>query len=299
MKTVVIAGAAGLLGAQIGELLQGEVEVHAIVRRKPSNASNKISYYEVDLASPTALQNAGLPRKVDCVYHLAQSRKLREFPNEAADIYGINIHSVERLLAYAKDANAANFVLASTGGLYSSSETPMTEDSQITIADGDLRSYFTSKRCAELIAADYSRYFSVTVVRPFFIYGPTQADTMLIKRIYNNILEKIPVAITPDGGTRINPIYVEDAAKAVIACSNLRAPFSLYNIAGPEVVNIKTIVETLSAFLGLEPAYHITDGQASSIVADTQAMQASLWAPKVGVADGLGKMIRKLLEARA
>ena len=65
----------------------------------------------------------------------------------------------------------------------------------------------------------YQGEFVVVILRFFFVYGPGQSNEMLIPRLVKSVREGQPIALDGLDGLRINPVYVEDAVRAVVSAS--------------------------------------------------------------------------------
>src|SRR5690606_34293126 len=95
--------------------------------REPSQADrDDVEFHTVDLGRP--IDPAVLPSSIGAVYHLAQAREFRDFPGSALSTFTINVGTTAFLLDWAYRVEAKSFVYASSGGVYRSAPTPITED---------------------------------------------------------------------------------------------------------------------------------------------------------------------------
>jgi nucleoside-diphosphate-sugar epimerase len=85
-----------------------------------------------------------------------------------------------------KKSGVGSFIYTSSGGIYGNGNEPFLENTPI-VPFGDLGYYLGSKACGEILVQSYANIFQVNVVRPFFLYGPTQKRDMLIPRLFDNI----------------------------------------------------------------------------------------------------------------
>lgn len=280
---VVITGAAGLLGEQAVRFFCKNYAVHAILRRKDSNEVPGVKYHYLDLSSDFDLSK--LPRQVDVIIHLAQSSKFREFPEEALDVFNVNVGSLARLLDYARSVGCKKFIYASSGGVYESGASVVYENSPI-VPHGRLGYYLGSKLCGEVLAQNYSNIMDVSVLRFFFIYGRRQRRSMLLPRLVDNIAAGRPIQLQSENGLVINPIHVQDAVSALDYV--VRSDGSnTFNIAGVEEVSLKELSQSIGQLLGKDPVFDIKDGESSRLVANVSALQGLGWSPSIFLADGL------------
>jgi nucleoside-diphosphate-sugar epimerase len=88
-----------------------------------------------------------------------------------------------------------------------------------------------------------------------------------------------PIRLQGENGIRINPIHVEDASAAVTAALSLKNS-AIFNIAGPDVLSIREICESMGKFLGKPPVFEQQAGQPNDLIADISAMRRYLIEPK-------------------
>jgi UDP-glucose 4-epimerase len=277
--TIVVTGAAGLIGRHLLPALSLKHGVCAVSRRSSPGASSQpgqpstVSWLSADLAADVL--PAGLPARADVVVHLAQSSHYREFPEKALDVFNVNVASTARLLDWSRNAGVRQFILASSGGIES----------------GSRNYYLASKASAELLAESYSEFFTVTRLRFFFVYGLHQKPGMLVPRLINSIRESDEIALVGRDGLRLNPIAVADAVGAVVAAidGNVSGQF---DIGGPEVLTLRAMCETIARHLGVAARFtHDLTRVPTDIVGDISAMSTRLRAPRWRFDDGIVQML--------
>jgi UDP-glucose 4-epimerase len=276
MATVVVTGASGLIGQAVIRQLCVDHTVFAVSRRyiRDIPAADVII---ADLTDPAYVER--LPRRADAVVHLAQATRYYEFPEAADEILAINVVALARLLDWARTAGVVTFVHTSTGGLYGRSAHPFNEAAPLRI-EGPLSYYFGTKRCAELVAEAYSRFFTIVTLRPFFVYGAGQRPHMLMSRLIASIRDGRPIRLAGPEGVRLNPLHVSDMANAVEYVLRIKRD-TIVNIAGPEVLSVRDIAEALASVIGRSPVYEIAGEMADAdIIGDTSRLRALGWAPK-------------------
>lgn len=285
MKTALVTGAAGLLGqAVVNQLADAGVEVHALVRSATQAFRGDVEFHVADLTQP--LSDEALPARVDSIFHLAQAREFRDFPASAIPVFAINVATTASLLDYAARVGVTGFVYASSGGIYrGSAGTALTEDSPLH-AIADLGYYFATKVASEAFVGSYSMHFTTSVLRYFFIYGPGQARSMLIPRLYDRVRNGEPLALNGTDGMRINPVHVTDAAAATVAAASLQGHTTV-NVAGPDVISLREIGELFGEDCGREPLFEHAEGSATDLIASTARMSEVLRAPTITLGEAL------------
>jgi UDP-glucose 4-epimerase len=284
---IVLTGATGFIGSHLVPSLADRHEVIAIVRDEEVDVPGATCVYH-DLREP--LTAARLPSAVDAVVHLAQSRRYREFPAGAEDVFSLNVRATFELLDYARAAGAERFVFTSTGGVYGHGEEEFVEDDDVN----PINFYLASKHAAETLIGPYTSELHAIVLRPFFVYGPGQGP-MLVSSLARRVLAGEPVTIDGDPGIRVNPLYVDDAV-AVLERSLVHDGSLLCNVAGEEVVDLTGLVGRVARIANVSPIVeHGPAAHAGDIVGDTKRMKTELgFVPEVSLDEGLRRLVVSL-----
>ncbi len=278
---ILVTGAGGFLGRHLIAQLGPRHEVVALTRRPPEPELEGLArWVTCDLRQ---LEVSALPGRVDAVVHLAQSSLYREFPAGAEDMFAVNVASTFALLEYARAASASAFALASTGGVYGRSMTPVRE----TDRPRPTSFYFRSKLAAEALVDGYAERFRTLAFRFFFIYGPGQRR-MLIPTLAAQVAAGEEIVIEGDPGLRINPIYVDDAARVFEPALSSGAA-GTFNVAGDEQVTITQLVGMIGEAVGERPRVRYEAAQVEGdLVADVSRLRNDLGVrTQVPLADGL------------
>lgn len=277
MAIVLVTGSDGLLGRSSSfRLVQAGHTVFGLTHSAAKKPISGVIYQTVDFSLEWSPES--LPPQVDAIIHLAQSANFRDFPASALDVFRVNIQSTAHLLDYARHVGVKQFIYASSGGVYGNGAQAFDENAPI-VPHGQLGNYLGSKACGEILVQSYASVFQVVVLRPFFIYGPGQDRTMLIPRLMDFVASGRPISLKGDDGIRINPIHVEDASAAVAAALSLQAS-ATFNIAGPEVLTIRSICEGMGELLDRKPCFEPQPGQPNDLIADISAMRERLYVPQ-------------------
>ena len=284
---MLVTGVTGLLGRQVVEDLVQYCNVHAVVRAYPTDAKHGVRYHALDLGD--AWDPAGLPSAVDAVIHLAQSRLFRRFPDQAIDVFRVNVDSTARLLDYAVRAGASQFILASSGGVYRPGGDPFNETDGYA-APSQLGYYLATKVSGEVLAQSYSALLKIITLRFFFIYGRGQHRMMLLPRLVDSVLAGRPIDIQGSNGMRFNPIHVEDASRAVRGALEL-GESGVFNVAGSEVFSLRELGHEIALVAGRDAVFRLIDGAPADFVANIKMMSQRLCVPTVSLRVGLRDLL--------
>lgn len=245
---ILITGSNGLLGPEVVRVLSDDHQLMALIRIMPEVKNDAIEYIICDLSK--VFDVALLPKKVDIIIHLAQSPYYRDFPHQADHVFRVNCDSTARLLDYARRADVKHFIFTSTGSVYEPYENELLESAPLAPTSF----YANSKLIAERLLASYETYFKITVLRLFFLYGPSSTPKhTLINMLVNRVKQGEEVlADGVDGkGLRFVPTLTRDVA----ACIRLVIEKGLqgtFNIANPTESSLVSTVSAIGEQLGLQ-----------------------------------------------
>jgi len=291
---ILIFGANGLLGRNLVRLLSKKHHVFASVKKHAKlnfKPNKKITVIEIDLLK---IDTKVLPSNIDIIFYLAQSNKYKDFLNGSSDMISVNILAANIIAQWGLNNGVKKFIYSSTGGVYKKTSLPIEESFLIKKDINDLDFYISSKISAENILLNYSSFFKTFIIlRPFFIYGPGQNQSMLIPRLIKSVKNKKKIIISGVNGIKINPIFVEDAAKISINTINLNGIFFI-NLAGSETVTIRDLCIRIGQIAGQEPIFKISNLIDSDLVADISLMKKKLGKPKVDLQSGIQSIFKSI-----
>ncbi|KQW22309.1 hypothetical protein ASC80_02635 [Afipia sp. Root123D2] len=294
--TIVVTGAGGFVGKRLVSLLaDASYDVFALVHSMPSDedrhyfSNKRITVREVDLLT---FDPSSLPQGVTGVISLAQSAYFRDFPERSKEVFQVNVVANLQLLDWAVRSGVKRFVLASSGGIYGGKRGVQFQETDDFQTNSPLGFYLGSKFCSEIILQNYRQLFDCAVtVRPFFIYGPGQRSDMFIARIINSVRDGRPITLQGPDGLRVNPVYVDDAAVAFARALEVNGNKTI-NVAGPDVLSLRSVAEGAGLHLGRPPLFEAVQGEPVDYVADiTIARQVLKLEPRpfaVGLTETLG-----------
>lgn len=277
-KTILLTGTSGYIGSNLSRYL-------------PIHSDNELIC--VDRSHGFDLSMHGwstrLPdKKVDMLIHLAQSRRYREFPEGAADMFQVNIASTFELLEWARKHGVKKFIFVSSGTVYVPKSGKLKETSECK----PTTMYASSKLCAENLVQSYSSFFEVKILRLFGTYGPGQQQ-MLIAETIERVKTGEKIILASGEGIYLTPIYIDDCVK-VLNCLmqiSLPSPVTIINIAGDETLSLGEIVKLIEARLKKKAKTVITDEAPKYLCADISLLRTFYSEPMKTFASGTVKTI--------
>ena len=261
---VLITGASGCVGRQlVSRLAAAGMETIALSRQPVPGAAATIA---VDLGDPSFISK--LPARCDAIIHAAQSRRYREFPAGAKDMYAVNTAATFHLADYAREAGARAFIFTSTGTVYAPHSGPVGEGHATILSN----LYAASKLASEMLIKPYGSLMNVLSVRLFYVYGPGQAGN-LIDGLAQRIRSGTPVTLQGDEGILLCPTFAGDVA-ALLVTAVERSWTGVLNIASPRVHSLKSIAVAIGSALGVEPTFeHAGAAPPAPLLPDTKRLQ--------------------------
>jgi len=236
---------------------------------------------------------AQLPKHADCLVHLAQSRRYREFPDGAEDMLRVNTLSTLQLMDWARNAGVMRVLLASTGTVYRSQNYKVAEDAPCDPST----MYSISKYSAEMIARVYQSYFQIVIMRLFTVYGPGQRG-MIVPNLVDNIMMGRSITLARGVGAVLTPIYIDDCLDMMSALifGDVERSCEIYNLAGNEVLTMHRMVEVISELLGICPKIQTSDKPLIYAMGDNSRIVASCGtSPKWKFSDGAQVVVKEML----
>lgn len=291
-KRCLISGAGGLIGSHLIKEMLEEFEIYALLKNEhlfEDCSDTNLHFLESDLTQNNFTDR--IPKRMDIVIHLAQSPHYREFPEKALDVFGVNSTACLRLLDYAKNAGVEKFILASSGVVYGEGQRKFSEDENIVIPSKNLGFYHTTKLCAELLAENYTKYMTVTILRFFFVYGEGQKKSMLLPRLVESVMSENPILLQGCKGIHINPIHVSDAAAAIQKAIHLSESHKI-NVGGSEILSLREIGEIIGSSLGKAPVFEVdTQATPTDMIGNIEKMKRLLTIPTISFQRGIRNYI--------
>jgi UDP-glucuronate 4-epimerase len=311
---ILLTGAAGFIGSHLAtRLLSRGDEVigldnfdetlyaRALHERNLTVNAARMRFVEGDLLDAALLDRLA-SEKPDVIVHLAALAGVRPSIQQPLRYERINVQGTLQLLEACRKHEVKRVVFASSSSVYGARSTvPFREDDP---ADRPASPYAATKRCGELLCANYSHLYGIatTCLRFFTVYGPRQRPEMAIHKFARLILDGKTVPLFGDGSTARDYTYVDDIIDGVVAsidrCGG--GAYAVYNLGGSRTTTLKGLVALLEASLGKPARIEWLPDQPGDVpitFADVSRSERELgYAPRVPIEEGLARFCAWLKE---
>jgi nucleoside-diphosphate-sugar epimerase len=273
-KHVLVTGGSGFIGRRVVELLRQ----HGADVSAPGRESLDVSI--------------GIFPDVpaDWVVHLAGRTFVPASWSDPADFYRVNTSGTVNVLEYCRQARA-NLIYVS-GYCYGIPETlPIAETAPLKPNNP----YAFSKSAAEEACRFFVECFqtSVTIVRPFNIYGPGQPSHFLIPRLIEQVINPDADAIVVEDDTpKRDYVHLDDVAGAIASLLRNPRPGATFNVGSGESYSVADVARMVCRAAGVEKPL-VSRGNRRindipDVVADITAIRNAVgWSPAIPLLEGL------------
>lgn len=278
MKTILVTGSAGFIGANLVKRLFQDMKEGTIV-----GVDNLNNYYDVSLKeyrlrilderSKTANVNyifvkgsiANKPLvdklfeeyKFDVVVNLAAQAGVRYSIDNPGVYIESNIIGFYNILEACRYNPVEHLVYASSSSVYGGNKkVPFSTDDCV---DNPISLYAATKKSNELFAHCYSKLYNIpsTGLRFFTVYGPAGRPDMAYFGFTNKLLKGETIQIYNYGNCRRDFTYVDDIVEGIIRVMAKAPqkrngedglpipPYAVYNIGGGQPENLLDFVQIL------------------------------------------------------
>lgn len=276
---IAVSGSDGFLGRNVCSVLENEG--HSLVR--------------IDLTQGFDLSDPGSVSKVpqvDCFIHLANLVYVPGSYEKPALYYRVNYMTTLNALEVCR-RDSAHFVYISSYIYGVPQYLPVDEDHPIC----PFNPYAQTKVICEKLCEGYHRDFGVTVsvIRPFNIYGVGQRGKLLIPEIVDQIKEGKKEIQLKAASPRRDFINVVDVANAICLCAVSDEDYEVYNVCSGESVSVKEITEVINKHLKEKVQFQFSQSDRPNEVDEARGSCEKLkslgWLPTMTFEQGIKAII--------
>lgn len=274
MKTILVTGAAGFIGAYlVNKLLENPNNVVIGLdnmndyydvslkeeRVKTTNTINRsYQFFRSDLADRKLIDFIFETYKPDIVVNLAAQAGVRYSITNPDAYINSNIIGFYNILEACRHHPVEHLVYASSSSVYGGNKkVPFSTDDKV---DNPVSLYAATKKSNELLAHAYSKLYNIptTGLRFFTVYGPAGRPDMAYFGFTNKLIKGETIEIFNYGNCKRDFTYIDDIVEGIIRVMEKAPekktgedglplpPYKIYNIGNNNPENLLDFVQILS-----------------------------------------------------
>jgi len=301
MKTVIITGATGFVGANLARrLLSDGHAVHLLVRPQYSfwridDIRSTCRIHEVDLQDADRLKEAVAKIKPDWIFHLAANGAY-SWQTDVREIINTNLMGTVNLVQSCLSSGFETFVNTGSSSEYGFKDHAPTENEHI-----EPNSYYAIAKSSATMFCQFmarSQKVRIPTLRLYSIYGPYEEPNRLMPTIIVNGLDgKLPPLVDPNIAR--DYVSADDCVEAYIlaATVNMEDPGAVYNVGSQIQVSLAEVVDVARKVLNIseEPNWGSMPNRkwdTSVWVSNSEKIKADLgWQTQDTFENGFAKMV--------
>ena len=203
-----------------------------------------------DLTERAALDELLGSVRFDQIIHLAARAGVRPSLEQPALYQRVNVEGTVNLLEAARSNRVRKITIASSSSVYGiNSKVPFSESDPIFCA---ISPYAASKLACEALGHVYHHLYGMDIVmlRFFTVYGPRQRPDLAIHKFATLISAGKPIPVFGNGSTARDYTFIDDILKGVMACTEKRFGYEIFNLGESDTVNLNRLINLLEQALG-------------------------------------------------
>ncbi|MBN2381863.1 NAD-dependent epimerase/dehydratase family protein [bacterium] len=242
---VLVTGASGFIGSHlVDHLLLGDFQIRAFCRRSPDQIhldwTDAVQFVQGDILDRASVDRA--LQGIDLVYHLAA--ELGMGTKAKGELQRVNIEGSRNVIEACQRAQIQRLVFCSSVGVLGDVG-PTLVDETCTPRPED--AYEQSKYAAELLAVKAAQTIPVVIIRPAWVYGPRDLRTLKLFRM----IASGHMFLLGKAENKMHPVHVSDVVQALVKAGQIELDSgSIFHIAGPDVVTVRELLDTVAKLSG-------------------------------------------------
>lgn len=246
-------------------------------------------------------------RNIDTVFHLGARISIPYSYLAPRDTFQVNALGTLNVAEAVRSTGVRRLVHVSSSEVFGSALTvPMSEAHRLKAQSP----YAASKIAADKIVESYVCSFGLpaVIIRPFNTYGPRQSPRAVIPSIVEQVLRGGGTVHVGSLWPRRDFTYVDDTVSAFIKAATVEhAVREEFNLGTGEDISVGELARMIGELAGVsceivseDTRQRPPESEVARLLADnTKARQVLGWEPKVGLRDGLQRVIAWWREGRS
>lgn len=313
-KTIVIAGASGLLGSCLIDtlsLLQTQTNVSFNIIALGRNIeklesrfnynNNHLSFIKQDVIEPIC--NELYKIKPDYIFHLASNTHPVDYAKKPIETLLANIQGTKNLLDYATEQKNNLFIYASSVEIYGENKNDIEKFDEKYCGYIDCNTlracYPEGKRAGEALCQAYRTENNLKIVIPRFcrLYGPTMlmSDTKALSQFIKNSIKNENIVLKSEGNQFYSYLDVFDAVSALLYCLFFGNDGEAYNISDPASdITLKDLASLLAEKSNTKVIFELPNetekagfSKATKAILNSEKLNKLGWTAQLNIAEGL------------
>ena len=248
-----------------------------------------------NLSDVRALENLFSQVRFDQVIHLAARAGVRPSLDEPEFFQQVNVEGTVNVLEAARRHGVKKALLASSSSVYGvNTKVPFSEDDPVFSV---ISPYAASKLACEALGHVYHYVYGmdVAMLRFFTVYGPRQRPDLAIHKFAKLIHSGKAIPVYGDGSTERDYTYISDTVDGVIACTQRKFGYEIFNLGNSQTVKLSRLIELLESAFGKKAIIERLPAQPGDVprtFADISKARALLgYNPRVKIEEGIPKFV--------
>jgi dTDP-glucose 4,6-dehydratase len=305
MKKVLITGAAGFIGSHLCDRFVKEgfyvIGLDSFLTGSPDNIAHLIGNERFKFIKYDVTNFIYIPDEIDIMLHFACPASPVDYLNHPIHTMKVDSLGTINTLGLAK-AKKARYIFASTSEVYGDPKVhPQPETYWGNVNPIGPRSvYDEAKRFSEALTMAYYREhkIDIRIVRIFNTYGPRMRmnDGRVVPNFITQALKNEPITIYGDGTQTRSFCYIDDLIEGIFKTAIMEnidgEVFNLGNTEEHKIKDFAQIIKSLTNSKSLIIFKSLPQDDPTRRCPDIYLVKEKLhWEPKIGLEEGLGKVI--------
>jgi UDP-glucuronate 4-epimerase len=305
-----VTGGAGFIGSNLCRRLLNcghavwaldDLNPHYDPRLKRRNLAQVVSLQKPftfvygDITNPGCLDELLGSVTFDQVVHLAARAGVRPSLEQPALYQRVNVEGTVNVLEAARLHGVKKITMASSSSVYGlNAKVPFAENDPIFHA---ISPYAASKLAGEALGHVYHHIYGmdIAMLRFFTVYGPCQRPDLAIYKFAQLISAGQPIPVFGDGSSARDYTFVTDTLDGIIACTEKKIGYEIFNLGEAETVSLNRLIELLEAALGKKAVIDrqpLQPGDVPITFADISKAQSILgYRPQIKIEEGIRRFV--------